>query len=194
MTIHPLRSEPGSATQPDDALRTSGAAATDAPVTVCGRQAALSWQSVPVAAAAAETGPSLSTVVIAGAHASGGTGFDWAHKVTFACALRELPLLLAVLLGWRDRAEFKLHDVHGGKILLLEHQEHGLYVKLREAGARAVGVPVAALDRYSLAMLVLNVMAANDISGDPQTVLAVCRDMMCSRTPRSRSLRAGNPA
>lgn len=144
-------------------------------VKVYGRTGALTWESAPVRAARDEA--AQSTVMIEGAAAAGDGTFDWRAKIIFACAQRELPQLLAVLLGWHDAAEFRFHGGKAGKELSLMHQEHGLYVKLREE-RETVAVPVTDADRYALAMLVLGVMADNDPGRDRQSVLAVCRDVM----------------
>lgn len=144
-------------------------------VKVYGRTSALTWESAPVRAASHEA--AQSTVMIEGAAAAGDGTFDWRAKIIFACAQRELPQLLAVLLGWHEAAEFRFHGGKAGKELSLMHQEHGLYVKLREE-RETVAVPVTDADRYALAMLVLGVMADNDPGRDRHTVLAVCRDVM----------------
>ena len=144
-------------------------------VKVYGRTGALTWESAPVRAARDEA--AQSTVMIEGAAAAGDGTFDWRGKIIFACAQRELPQLLAVLLGWHDAAAFRFHGGKAGKELSLMHQEHGLYVKLREE-RETVAVPVTDADRYALAMLVLGVMADNDPGRDRHSVLAVCRDVM----------------
>lgn len=153
-------------------------------VKVYGSTGAFTWESAPVRAASHEA--AQSTVMIEGAAAAGDGTFDWRAKIIFACARRELPQLLAVLLGWRDAAAFRFHGGKAGKELSLTHQEHGLYVKLRE-GRETVAVPVTDADRYELAMLVLGVMADNDPGRDRHSVLAVCRDVMApaARPPAS---------
>lgn len=147
-------------------------------VKVYGRTAALTWEAAPVrTASSSEQEAGVWTVMVEGARALGDGSFDWRAKIIFACAQRELPHVLAVLLGWHQMAEFRFHGGKAGKDLSLTHQEHGLFVKLRDNG-QTVAVPVADADRYALAMLVLGVMSDNDPGRDRQSVLAVCRDVM----------------
>ncbi len=146
---------------------------------VYGKMAALTIESAPARAAAGETS-SATTVMIEGACARGDGTFDWSAKIVFACTVRELPQLLAVLLGWHQRAEFRFHGGKAGKDLTLEHQDHGLFVRLRDGNAPAVAVPVLAADRCAWAMLVLAVMTDNQPGASASSVLAVCRDVMCA--------------
>jgi hypothetical protein len=166
---HVSRSAPRS---PAPLSRSSAAARQ---VKVYGKSAALTCECAPTRARNSEPeGQSLHTIMIEGANARGDGTYDWTAKTIFACSLRELPQLLAVLLGWSPEVEFKFHGERSDKQLLLKHQEHGLYVRLREAN-EVIGIPVTEPDRYALAMLTLNVMTANEPHGDASAVLTVCR-------------------
>lgn len=163
---------------PPTLAATAPARAIRRQVKVYGRTAALTWEAAPVRTApSGEQEGTVWTIMVEGAKALGDGSFDWRTKIIFACAQRELPQVLAVLLGWHQMAEFRFHGGKAGKDLSLAHQEHGLFVKLRDNG-QTVAVPVADADRYALAMLVLGVMADNDPGRDRQSVLAVCRDVM----------------
>jgi hypothetical protein len=156
----------------------SRATAAGRQVKVYGKSAALTCEPAPVRGRNSEPeGHGLHTIIIEGANARGDGTYDWADKTIFACSLGELPQLLAVLLGWLPEVEFKFHGERSDKQLLLRHQEHGLYVRLRESNA-VIGVPVAQPDRYALAMLVLNAMVANEPHRDASAVLKVCRAVM----------------
>lgn len=141
-----------------------------------GKAAALTWETAPMRTRAADA-PALTTVMIEGATARGDGTFAWDAKIVFACTARELPQLLAVLMGWTNEVEFAFHGGDVRKKLRVEHQAHGLFVKLQGPGATH-SVPVDDADRYAVAMLVLHALTANEPLGDAQAVLAVCRDVM----------------
>jgi hypothetical protein len=171
----PLSDSALSRNAPPSPAPLSRASAAGRQVKVYGTSAALTCESAPVRARSSEPEVhGLHTIMIEGANARGDGTYDWAAKTIFACSLRELPQLLAVLLGWSPEVEFKFHGERSDKQLLLKHQEHGVYVRLREGG-EVIGIPVTAPDRYALAMLTLNVMTANEPHGDASAVLSVCR-------------------
>jgi hypothetical protein len=171
----PIPDGPVSRDAPPSPAPLSRATAAGRQVKVYAKSAALTCESAPVRARSSEPeGQGLHTVMIEGANARGDGTYDWAAKTIFACSLRELPQLLAVLLGWLPEVEFKFHGERSDKQLLLKHQEHGVYVRLREA-SEVIGIPITDPDRYALAMLTLNVMTANEPHGDASAVLTVCR-------------------
>jgi hypothetical protein len=184
----PIADGPASRNAPPSPAPLSRASAAGRQVKVYGKAAALTCESAPVRGRNSEPeGQGLHTIMIEGANARGDGTYDWADKTIFACSLRELPQLLAVLLGWVPEVEFKFHGERSDKQLLLQHQEHGLYVRLRGA-SDLIGVPVTGSDRYALAMLVLNVMIGNEPHGNASAVLAVCRATM---SPSSTSPHGG---
>jgi hypothetical protein len=86
-------------------------------------------------------------VMIEGADSNGeaDSGYNWADKIMFQVDLRELPTMLAMLLGWQDEGEFRFHGQKKDKTLRVEHQQQGLYVELRQTGCK-LGVPVSEPD------------------------------------------------
>lgn len=146
-------------------------------VKIYGKSAALTCEAAAVRSRTGEPDGQAHTVMIEAASARGDGTYDWPSKTIFACSLRELPQLLAVLLGWLREVEFKFHGERSDKELLVRHQEHALYLRLRESN-EAIGVPITAPDRYALAMLVLNVMTSNEPHSDANAVLTVCRAVM----------------
>lgn len=157
-------------------LRTTSTEPLRRQAKVFGKTAALTWETAPMRGRSADA-PPLTTVMIEGAAARGDGSFDWDTKVVFACTARELPQLLAVLMGWVSEIEFGFHSGDPRKKLSIAHQAHGIFVKLQGAGATH-GVPVDDADRFALAMLVLHAMVANDPLRDAQAVMAVCHDVM----------------
>lgn len=142
---------------------------------VFGQSAALTWEIAALADHDSRAHP-LCTVMIEAAAGDGAGRYHWDDKVVFMLTLRELPQVLGVLMGWSSSLEFKFHGKLKKKSLLIEHQDHGLHVRLSDARQR-LSVPVLDADRYPLSILVLSALCANEPSLDSQAVLSVCRAM-----------------
>lgn len=142
---------------------------------VFGKSAALTWEIAALADQEPQQHP-LCTVMIEAAAGDGAGRYRWDEKVVFMLTLRELPQVLCVLMGWSTELEFKFHGKLKKKALVIEHQEHGLHVRLTD-GRQRLSVPVLDEDRYALSMLVLSALCANEPTLDSQAVLAVCRAM-----------------
>lgn len=145
---------------------------------VFGKAGALTLEIAPVRAQEHHASTARCTVMIEGALATGDGHYDWSvgSKVVFMCTQRELPQLLAVLMGWTSELEFKFHGANKKKSLHIAHQEHGLLVHVRET-TNNVRVPVEDADCYALAMLVLAAMAHNEPHLDATAIMAVARAM-----------------
>ncbi|MDT8992791.1 hypothetical protein RQP54_18100 [Curvibacter sp. APW13] len=145
---------------------------------VFGKSGALTLEIAPVREQEHHASTARCTVMVEGALATGDGHFDWSpgKKVVFMCTQRELPQLLAVLMGWTSELEFKFHGANNKKSLHIAHQEHGLLVHVRDA-TKNVRVPVEDADRYALAMLVLAAMAHNEPHLDSSAIMAVARAM-----------------
>lgn len=167
-----------SATVEDVRPAPAGAGAIRRKAKVFGKSGALTLETAPVRSSDQAVSTARCTVMVEGAQSNGAGGFDWSDgsKVVFMCTQRELPELLAVLMGWTSELEFKFHGVNRQKTLHVVHQDHGLLVHLREA-TRNIRVPVADSDRYALAMLVLAAMAHNEPHLDSNAIMAVARAM-----------------
>lgn len=109
-----------------------------------------------------------------GKGAGGQTGYNWADKLVFMCRPDEMVILLAVLMGWRGRHEFRFHGSARDKTLMVERQTEHHYIEMRATGVK-LGVPVGPVDAYALAMLVLAGLAANEPDLGPQEILAVAK-------------------
>ncbi len=142
---------------------------------VFGQSAALTWEIAALADQEPHQHP-LCTVMIEAAAGDGAGRYRWDEKVVFMLTLRELPQVLCVLMGWSSELEFKFHGKLKRKALVIEHQDHGLHVRLTD-GRQRFSVPVLDADRYPLCMLVLSALCANEPTLDAQAVLAVCRAM-----------------
>lgn len=71
------------------------------------------------------------TVAIEAAHGTPGQAYAWDQKVRFQFAQRELPTLLAVLLGLRPLAEFLYHGEQRDKALQIIRTPDGPVLRLR---------------------------------------------------------------
>jgi hypothetical protein len=143
-----------------------------------GKAGALTLEIAPVRDQEHHASTARCTVMVEGALATGDGHYDWSagSKVVFMCTQRELPQLLAVLMGWISELDFKFHGANKKKSLHIEHQDHGLLVHLRDA-THNVRVPVDDADRYALAMLVLAAMTHNEPHLDSSSIMAVARAM-----------------
>lgn len=104
-------------------------------------------------------------------------GVDWSRKIALQVTREELPLLVAVIMGWRQVFEVRHHGPARNKSMRLENQEGGvLYLDLRE-GARGAAVPIGAGHRFDLAMLCASVLDRNHREGGAAVGLDVLRDI-----------------
>lgn len=104
-------------------------------------------------------------------------GVDWSRKIALQVMREELPLLIAVIMGWRQVFEVRHHGFARNKSMRLENQDGGvLFLDLRE-GARGAAVPIGAGHRFDLAMLCANVLDRNHREGGATVGLDVLRDI-----------------
>lgn len=92
--------------------------------------------------------------------------YKWDEKTTFQITFEELPILVAVLLGFTKSIRF---DNHGSdnKFFEIENQGKNFFMKL--GGAKGLKVaPVSVIEGYHFGMLALNEYTKNfpDISTD----------------------------
>jgi len=84
----------------------------------------------------------------------GGNTYDWAHKIAVQVTARELPTVLAVLLGYQDACEFKYHGPGKNKSYTLRQQASGVVVVVSAGQSGAIAVPVEPADVFRLSSLV----------------------------------------
>lgn len=77
------------------------------------------------------TSSQFPTVSIEAAHGTPGQAYAWDQKIRFQFAERELPTLLAVLLGLRPLAEFLYHGDRREKALQITRTPDGPLLRLR---------------------------------------------------------------
>jgi|LNFM01.1.fsa_nt_gb hypothetical protein len=118
-----------------------------------GAKAALAWDLD-------ETRGGHKTVSIEAAAAIGPQQYAWDDKIIFQLTVRQLPLVLATLMRWRQLTEFKRHGDHMDKELLLRVDGHKVVVFLAQA-QQARAVAIDALDLLSVASLCMKALHAN---------------------------------
>lgn len=120
-----------------------------------------------------ETAAGHPTVRIEAAPALGGRRFDWGAKIALQATAKELPQILAVLMGWAPSLVLKNHGPAADKGLKLELQGPNVFCGLWQ-GKRAMAVPITAPDAYFVTDLVLRQLrrASPHLSSDAVLELA----------------------
>ena len=120
-----------------------------------------------------ETAAGHPTVRIEAAPALGGRRYDWGTKLALQATVKELPQILAVLMGWAPSLVVKNHGPAADKGLKLELQGVNVFCGLWQ-GKRAMAVPITAPDAYFVTDLVLRQLrrASPHLSSDAILELA----------------------
>jgi len=100
------------------------------------------------------------TVYLDGAHGTGPKAYDWKNKIRVMMTMSELPQVLAVLLGFMPRCEFKNHGPKKDKGFSMEDQGDKVFVKVfcGEEGKKMKAVPMPPEDAYYVSQVVLKAM------------------------------------
>lgn len=102
-------------------------------------------------------------------------GYRWQDKVIFQLTQEEFPLFVAVVMGWRESFEATNHGPDRNKSLRVKNQPgQVLYFDLSEA-KNGGAIPVAAGERFYLAMLCTEVLQRNSPHVGAQAALDVIR-------------------
>lgn len=72
--------------------------------------------------------------------------YVWQKKLGFQLMRKELLEILAVLMGWAPRAEFKFHGPTKGKWLKIENQDGKVYISMGDKDVPTMGVPITEQD------------------------------------------------
>lgn len=125
------------------------------------------------------------TLVLDAALATGVRQYDWEHKIRIQWSLDELPVVLAVLLGWLPRCEFTGHGERHDKGFSLENQpEKGtVFVRVfaKDQGVRAVPMPAGAA--WQVAGLALAQCQANSPGLTATEVMTLVKHTVVRLTP-----------
>ncbi|MEZ8029244.1 hypothetical protein [Enterovibrio norvegicus] len=102
--------------------------------------------------------PDLFRTAIFEAASCSGRHYNWKAKKTFSLTELELPLAIAVLLGFYRKVCF---SNHGDKYLVLEYQKTGVLMKLGEVGKDYCLVPLQWPNAIYAGNLLLSQYASN---------------------------------
>lgn len=86
--------------------------------------------------------------------------YDWKNKIRVNVMDRELPQVIAVLLGWAESVEFKFHGQQKNKSYVLRHKNGELLIGVHYAQRRIYG-KFEPHDRFYVTAVCLNTLARN---------------------------------
>ncbi len=103
-------------------------------------------------------GDEAPTVRIEAAPATGPRAYAWSQKIAVQCTVKEMPIVLATILGWMPSVRFAAHGADNKKGFSFQHQDGGkLFAKVWDGkGTRMV--PIAAADLFGIADLFVRQM------------------------------------
>ena len=104
-----------------------------------------------------------------------GNSYDWDNKMVVQVTARELPTVLAVLMGYKNACEFRYHGPGRNKGYAIRSQNEGVLITLSAAGAIAINVPVEPSDLFSLTTLVVNRLQMNQKMMSIDALLEILR-------------------
>lgn len=119
----------------------------------------------------------LATVRIEGAESIGERRYDWQQKIAIQLTAKELPVVLAVFMGWLPEVRFQNHGPQKDKAVSLKNQEKGIVFVSVQQGRAARAVPVTATEVYPVVSLLVEQMMANSPHLTAEALLMVVRAM-----------------
>lgn len=87
--------------------------------------------------------------------------YEWQSKLTVRLTAQELPVFLAVLLGWVPRAEGRHHGPQKDKGFEIEHQGNKVFFKITQARQGVRAIPLTGADLLALSGLVTHQLLKN---------------------------------
>lgn len=115
--------------------------------------------------------------------------YDWQNKLTVRLTAQELPLFLAVLLGWVPRAEGRHHGPQKDKGYEIEHQGNKVFFKITQARQGVRAVPLTGADLLALSGLVTHQLLKNMPWLTSDSLLALVKNTI----GRTHALQPGLP-
>lgn len=130
-----------------------------------------------------ETRGGEATVRLEGATSTGPKVYDWKSKVILQFTPRELPFVLAVLMGWLPSYRVSAHGANNDKGASLENQDGGkVYVKVWH-GQNSRAVPVMPPDLVPVIDLVMGQLRAQYPQLAGQALLTVIASLAKRQLP-----------
>jgi len=101
------------------------------------------------------------TVALDGAMATAPRKYNWTDKIRIQMTNRELPDVLAVLLGYKPECAYQNHGPQNNKGFRIENQGAKFFVNLMEKGKKLVAVPMEHIDAFYAANLLMHQLQKN---------------------------------
>lgn len=120
----------------------------------------------------------LHTVRIEGASSNGPRDFNWSQKVGLQFTIKELPFVLALIMGWLPKVQFTAHGPNNDKGVSLELQDGPkIFVKVwqKDRGMRSVPIPQSEI--FQIADLLIKQMLRNSPHLTSDSLLLMCRSI-----------------
>ena len=119
-----------------------------------------------------------STISIECAAAIAHQKYDWDGKIIIQLMERELPGLLAALMGWVESWEIKGHGSNHNKGLRLDPLPKGSCIIKASEGSRIVSVPINWEQIYALISLTIKAMLNNSQHLTSDSILSICKNIV----------------
>ncbi len=117
----------------------------------------------------------LPTISVDAAVASGVREYDWPGKIRVQLTQGELPVVTAVLLGFRPSCEFRSHGPNKDKGFSIEHQGSKVFVRVFATGEPMRAVPMELPDVYQVSSLFLRQLRQQSPWLDATGVISLIR-------------------
>lgn len=104
-----------------------------------------------------------------------GRKVNWSGKTAIQLSARELPLVLAVFLGFIPKFEGKGHGVNNEKWFTIEAQAGKIFLSVSSKGGQARGVQIPPGDAYNATTLLMRQMKKNDDFLSDDTIIRLVK-------------------
>jgi hypothetical protein len=128
-----------------------------------------------VCISADQTRANVHTVRVEAAESISTRQYDWRHKIAVQLSQRELPLVLAVFMGWIQKFEGKGHGENNSKWFTIENQGNKLFLSVCAKGQTPRAIPILPGDSYAATALLLGQLLKNDPRLPPELLLSLVR-------------------
>lgn len=133
------------------------------------------------------------TLIVDAATAKGEREYEWDKAIKIQLGHKELPLLYAVLAGWRRSVKFSAHGTQNDKSFEIERQEKNFFVKVSAKNEQLRAVKMSAQDAYPVMMVTLTQIirqVPEELRGKPELIISM---MKASQSFELDLLATGSP-
>ena len=127
---------------------------------VYGGKAALCFQS-DATRGGADGSKSIQTIRLDAADVISRRDFNWNEKISIQMTRGELPIVLAVLLGFLPECEFKMHGPEKAKGFIIKDQGDKMFVQVFDKGKSLKSVPMTPEDTFEVTKIIIRQMQRN---------------------------------